>query len=82
MNLRHDQTSQCGTSVRRLAAYYRRHKLGPPPPAEAPPARNYVLSFASSSAYAMATPMFGVSCARSTGRRALADHARTRRGSC
>ena len=27
MNLRHDQTHQCGTSVRRLAAYYRRHKL-------------------------------------------------------
>src|SRR5262249_7816808 len=49
MNLRRDQTHQSGTSVRRLAADYRRLKLGPPPPAEAPPVAttNYVLSFGS-----------------------------------
>jgi hypothetical protein len=27
MNLRHNQINQCGTSVRRLTAYYRRRKL-------------------------------------------------------
>src|SRR5215468_9271263 len=57
MNLRHDQTHQCGTPVRRPAALLSSTQTRPPPPAEAPPiaARNCVLSFATSSAYAVAT---------------------------